>query len=1444
MDWFKFSNHGESNNHAFEVMCNLLFEKWCHEEYKGRIAQFSFVNGAGGDGGVEALCILDSGEIIGVQSKWFPDKIEGSQINQIENSFETAMKIRPGIVKYIVCVPRDLGSTKMGRGGVPVRNTEVDSWILFVKGEKASFTNTEIILWDETRIQERLLQPNTIGIYKYWFENTIIFDEQIKTSYTKAVNSWAKGKYIPEVYSFGEIHNKLEFFLGSVSLAERRHKDVVEFINRLETLKRSFSDLLKLGIPDNEKDLQEKIENDLEIIVSHIDVLNRVDQSIKYGTSIIFESTNIGLKCTSTDFKESTLHYGKYFHFNETEKLLDNIEDDFYSLQWLLNETTDNRLIFIGNQGTGKTAGIVAATSKMFEENSHLPILVHAKDYSEGDTWLDVLTKTIGLSNTWDEKSLFSALQTSAMLHNIAEGDFSIESKCVICVDGLDEANSWQYWKDKIDEVVAYKEDFPRIKFVFLSRPYVFDKVYELDYPERVTRIQPDGDVPVDSICDKYFSTYKINIEKNTWIRKLLRTPDSVRLFCDIYRGETIEYLPQNTLVITNLYKKKIEELDKKFCVKRERLVHAGFLKTALFEIADLFLNSESLTYSTIVGKVSEQVKSFLGEVLSYLNEEGFLYTYTKQEDEFSTPQTLYSWGSQPALDYLIARKLYSKLESGEEISIEYTNGIYQMLALVTIEDEHLLFEYKNVIIDENEMFNLVCYALSNCSVSIASNYRDYVKHLLFISPAEFREVVNQIVLPVSGIENHPLGAELLDEVLRKFDTPAKRDIWWSIPAYLRDNYYASWRVYTEVEFGKIHLKSSDKYNTNPLVLAWSLTSVDNELRQESRRKLVDWGIKNSIEFWKLFCATYNSSDIQMVEDIFAIAYGLALDQFISDEYLVNASKWMIDNVFSKDGLAIFVDVSLRYYALGIVKIAVSKGLCDEKVLEEVSPPYHNYRVPFLPLYKEALEAERMGGFSAIDYDLARYVLCDRLDHFFWKNSSDRNYDVRTQKFIDKYVTYYDINKFSMDGFIIACVYQFLLDQGWTEEEFWNYEDKENYGVDVVIHRTHYPATHGAMSRIMTVAEKNVWLAKHKIEAVLSDEVPYCADFRTCEYINDYSQLENYINPYQDYANHNNRDGYIEWFNMELLANPCFDEMIPEKISEWIQEDYLPDFEKWFNPVDDKIVLSTFTNVQNNLSGVEEAIWISSGVCAADSFSRFLELLDTYFESRSDLANVDGFHAYQDCRCYCTPQEACLVHADREVESKLLIDDNGTEIELYKLAGECISADELETERYFTIPTVLTRSLTGIVYGDGFSYSNKNGEVLAQFYETGEHWGTIQKALRVNSSVLFAGIEQKSYKLFWIFRDLREPSNKARERFESMMDRSDKTFVVWIEEDGYKYKELKEIKPTTRAVESNLDMTDTLKSILGQYIGLSKDISDEQFDMNNVNDIEDDCIYE
>lgn len=520
MDWTKFSNHGESNNHAFEVMCNLLFESWCKESYKDQLVQFAFVNGAGGDGGVEAYGVLANGNIIGVQSKWFPEKIGDEQIRQINNSFKTAIKVRPSITKYIVCIPRDLGSKKMVKRGVVARNTEYERWKQMVLNCKSSNPNVEIILWDETTLQESLTKPETQGIYKYWFENTIIFDNLFKLSYEKTVNGWAKLKYIPEIHTTGYIHNKLEYFLGSVELTKHRFEEICKFIHRLKALLRAYEDLLELGIPETAKELEAKIEKDLSIIKRWVDILESSKTIIGDGGRIGSITESLGLSCSVRDIKDSPLHFGKYFHFSEAEQLLDGIEDDFFNLRRLLEDCDSNKILFLGMQGTGKTAGMIAEASLFLQNGVHLPVIIHAKEYSEGETWASMIIKTLGLSYEWNEMDLLGALQNAALIRKKDNIEFPVEPQCVIFVDGIDEAISWKFWKEKIEETTAFKRKFSRIKFVFLSRPYVFEDRYKLSYRERFYSLPITGDGELEEICDKYFAAYEIDIGENLWIKK------------------------------------------------------------------------------------------------------------------------------------------------------------------------------------------------------------------------------------------------------------------------------------------------------------------------------------------------------------------------------------------------------------------------------------------------------------------------------------------------------------------------------------------------------------------------------------------------------------------------------------------------------------------------------------------------------------------------------------------------------------------------------------------------------------------------------------------------------------------------------------------------------------------------------------------------------------
>lgn len=1401
MEWTKFNTHGESANHAFEVMCNILFEGWCKCEYKDNLKYFSFVNGRGGDGGVEAYGILDSGEVVGVQSKWFPNKMEDIQFSQIEQSFNTAVKVRPEIKRYIVCIPRDLTSQKMVKGNKIAENTEESKWLNLVQKLKQTNPSVSVELWDETTIQAKLMTSEALGCYKYWFDNTKVFDEEIVNSFKKAINGWAKTKYIPDIYSTGYIHNKLEFFTGNYSVVRKRYDGIQKTLSILEGLKKAYRDMLELKFSEKEQFVVENIKLDIDVLNEWISRFTKIGRVVIDGAEIKedFLNEGIGLKCKVSELKDCSAYFRHYSHFAPVIEMLENIVDEVYECCQLLSSDFDNRIVFLGDQGTGKTAGIVAEANILLQEKSHLPILVRAKEFGVGDNWLSVLIKTLGLPNTWSEGELFRALENAALLRNKLHDDsetINIQPKCLICIDGIEESTSWSFWKERIEEAKAYEKDFAGIRFVFLARPYVFWEYYQLDYRHCFCRMPSFGDVSVQELFDKYICYYNIDIGENNWIKGMLRTPMALKLFCDIYKNSKVGSLPKNSVVITKLFQEKIKSIENVYRKDGKETDNQSMVMATLVMVATMLVDKSELSYDEIHSACKEPIKSHLEEILKFVEEEGFIYSRQIQKDEFSIPETIYSWGMQPAFDYLMARKLFDAVKENRTIETEYANGIYQMLSLIAIEeDKKLVFEYSNIKLNGDTKFDLVCYALANTSVEIATEYHDYVKRLMNYSVSEFREIFDRIILPVSNVPNHPLGSILLDEFLRDFEKPAQRDIWWSIPTYLRDSYDTDWRSYKEIDTTNIKLSNDENYLGLPLILVWRCSSVDNNVRHECRLKLTEWGINNPEQFLQLFTYCADINDEQVVEDIFSVAYGIALGQNVQDEYLSALSTWIMKNVFSDAGLNKYENVVIRYYCTGIVKIAICKEVYNKEAESKIIPPYE-YDACIMPACTEAFDAKRMSGHGPIDYDLARYVLCDRFDCFFRTDRNTNSYSKETEELMDEYKQKYEIESLEMDGLIVSVAYQYLLNQGWNKKEFWEYEDKKNIGVDIAIRRTFYPATHGSQSRVMSVAEKYVWCAKHRIEAVLANRIMYSDWGTNTAYINDYSDLENFINTYQDYINSKQKGHEDFWVHTEQMACSQNEEYSIKSIEAWMTNGDVPRFSAWLDDNQGEEILYAYMSITNEPAGIEETIWISSGVVKDDEFENLVKNLNIYWDSRCDLLNVSDFRASQYCRWYCTPQEACTVHSHKEVENSISIELDDVAIKLYKLVTECTTAHAEDTETTFALPSRLARELTGIVYGDGYQYLNKEGGQIGRYMRVGENWKNQQQCLQMNTRVLNESLEENQYKMFWLFRVYRSPSHKAYEAFDrEIMHSTDRSFVVWLDGGEYKYVELQNIEP-------------------------------------------------
>lgn len=1098
---------------------------------------------------------------------------------------------------------------------------------------------------------------------------------------------------------------------------------------------------------------------------------------------------------------------------------MDNIEDDFEQFKRCMISDSHNKIIFLGNQGTGKTAGIVSEIDLMLQDKSFLPVLVQAKDYRKGDSWLSILTRTIGLSTTWSELELFQALENAALLRNryLNEScDIVVQPKCLICVDGIDEASSWSFWKERIEETQVYEGIFPNVKFVFLSRPYVFPRYYDLDYRECFYTLPSSGDVSVNELFDDYIAFYKIDLCGNYWIKEILSTPMALKLFCDLYGNSSVGNLDKNSLVITKLFQKKINSVEESYRKQEKETNQQSMIKTILVNIATLLTNKNELTFEDIFNESREPIKSHLEDLLFFIEKEGFIYSHQICEDEFSEPVIVYSWGMQPAFDYLIGRKLYDAIRNGKNIQIEYTNGIYQMLSLIVIEEDgKLISEYSNIKLEESVLFDLICYTLANTSVEIASKYRDYVKKLMHYSEAEFREIVNRVIIPVSEINNHPLGGKLLDEFLRGFDKPAQRDIWWSIPTYLRNNYNASWRTFSELDLSMIALSDKDNYMGKPLILVWRLSSVDNDVRRDCRLKLTEWGINNPYEYLDLllYCADIN--DEQIVEDIFAIAYGIALGKFVQKEYLEKLSSWIVENVYSEEGLFKYENSAIRYYCKGIVKIAISKGLCDAECEKRISEKYIR-KSSFMPAYKDSFDSKRLSGYGPIDYDLARYVLCDHLDRFFCINYKTREYLREAEEFIEKYKKKYDVDMLEPEGLIISIAFQYLLNQGWDEKIFWECEDKNNLGIDICIRNTYMRSTHGAKSKVMTVAEKYVWCVKHRMEAVFASQLQYNYYGQGVRYISDYYEIDDFTNTYQDYVNSRYTKIEDKWIHTDQMVKTPYKEFSAENIEKWMKKKDTPNFTVWLGEKTDARILYAYTNIVNEVLGIEEAIWISSGIVKNNDFEKLIAEVNVYSEERSELLNVAEFHSYVETCGFYTPQEVCAVQSVKEANESINIGNEKNVIQVYKLVATCLSEHIENIEKTFYLPSRIARILTGITYGDGYEYINDNNEVVCKYSDVSKGENNQQECLQINSHILESSLKENDYRMFWVFRVYRSPSSKAYELYgNDITHDTDRSYIVWFDEEKSRYIELKEIEPVI--AENNNDYVLKVKSL---YDGL------------------------
>ena len=1398
MNWTNFQTYNDAPSKAFEVLCNQLFENWCKEEYSSQIVSFSIINGAGGDGGVESFAVLTNGEIIGMQAKWFPSSIDESQIKQIKNSIKTAMKVRPTIVRYIVCIPRDLSSITF-KG----KNSEDGRWEKMKAAISTDFPTLSIELWNETRLISELQKESSSGIYKFWFKDSEISEENVRFAFKKSKESWLSTKYVPELNTYGEIDNTISEFLGN----QKQRNDIRLIFEKFCTLCDNFfytADELISVCEDNDPKLSVSLTAMKDCLAARKNEINKalewLNNKTIYSLDIDETDFSIDLDTLTLQLKESKEEFHHHFHFYEVSKALRQLEriDIQNAIRALIHGNDKRSILFLGDPGTGKTHGVAAKTEELLDEGLHIPILIQARDIPAEYTWKDIIISALGLSNNWSEEEIWQALSSLSNRKRfcVINEQINILPKIIIIVDGIDESSLHQKWIERIQETNAIIQTYPQIRFCFTSRPYIVNP--DIDYV-KVIKINASGDAPTYKLFSRYTKAYAINVTNAGWIKYALTTPLSLKLFCDINKGKTISYYARTDVTITMLVKEKINILEKELCSRiNVASTNNQYILKAISLVAAAFSTQQRLEKNVLIDAVMEKLileRSQVEMLIQYLLDYGILRLFCEHSSGYLSPDTYFYYpGIQGYLDYASALVILNEYGHPQDINFEkykylQKNTLYA-LAIITIQNYNYLIT-SNATIDyiAEPWFKeeLLFSALRHTNPDSAETYKERLLQIMAEGAESLILITNNVVIPLARDPKHPLGSALLDEFLSSFEFPAHRDMIWSVPPYLKGSSSDKWYYTNELALNddEYALSDDDVASGCPVIYAWGLSSVNNLQRKFCRVSLMKWAQLAPVEFYKLFLKFSSVNDPQIRSDIFSILMSLLFEDE-NQSLIKEATDWLLTNILAPDKIQENYDISIRYYSCAIVQKAISLGLFDMKEAKSFLPPYKpvgNY----ILLNKDALSGTRMGGYSGIDYDLARYVL---IDHF---TSCFSDYDRRVKNQYVKLIKQIakeqpEYKGISTDQFIISAAFAFVTQCGWNEKEFQYYdEEKEKAsGVDCAISSSYHSATHGSQSRVMTICEKYVWQARNFISGFLSERLLYCDDDEVI-FVSDYGLLDDFIIPAQE-LNQIDPDNIPEdhpWHIPEKEVvilegqynskEDVINSIIKSPDIEWVKWLFINNDANRYRVESSNLAALEGFSCFYGPAGVKTCLFISSLLISADDLDMFLDILTNDSVLADRISNPADWRGGICSSCYITPKEVCWFPWKKRYNSRLV--DDFPQLSIQSAVDKCCYNFEDYGDVYYELPSYPIRKLLSITNSDGYLFYDNKKKVKAEYCIVGEKWRTFQDYLLVDKDELFTKVEEIGCNILWIMREYRREDGMSKEKYGEFYAEKDYCYV-------------------------------------------------------------------
>lgn len=692
--------------------------------------------------------------------------------------------------------------------------------------------------------------------------------------------------------------------------------------------------------------------------------------------------------------------------YSSTLRELRDFDYECNKLSTFINSITVNLsnnpfLLLEGEAGIGKSHLLADIVETRIKSGSPSLFLLGQQLTSDESPWVQIF-KRLQIDTTSND--FLEKLNIYAQKNN---------KRMLIFIDAINEGNGNKFWDDNINSFVAEIKRFDWLGLIMSVRS-TYKNITISD--ENVSRNNFEThehigfkNVELEAV-NLFYDNYNIERPSSPNLNPEFKNPLFLKLLCEGVKKSGLSKVPVGFHGISKILSFFIAGVNKSLASPKKYSFDASFplVNDALNELIKLKVGSGAKSISLKDAHVAVQsiVQDYVNDktFLNALIDEGVLTKGITRNDDNVAEEVVYisfeRFDDHLTVNYLLdgIENIEDEFETGgrlrnyfkEEYDFYYNQGIVEALSIQLPEKYGKeLYELLPEFSEHDYLINSFIDSLVWREISAI----DFEKLKPFINDSvlRFRGTFSnflEILISISGIEEHPFNANFLHDWLSKHPLP-NRDAFWTTQLkykYSEDSTFRHLIDWAWDDFDKSYI-SDDSIELVATALCWFLTSSNRDLRDCSTKALVNL-LENRIPVLVRIINKFDAVDDPYVwERVLAVALGCVLRTKEHHE-LGPVAEIVYIKVFDTED--VYPHILLRDYAREIIEYVSHLGLITVNIeFSKIKPPYKSEWPDDIPT-----KDELKGVYDKKDYwdlwgsvmggDFSRYTIGTNSNHSDW----------------------------------------------------------------------------------------------------------------------------------------------------------------------------------------------------------------------------------------------------------------------------------------------------------------------------------------------------------------------------------------------------------------------------------------------------------------------------